>query len=148
MSQKQKDSVTAFLVYGSSFFTVAVLVIILGFIFINGIPHINMKFLTSDYENKTTYVNVPSDGTADSFEMLGLQGSFNESGQWEIKDISSDSPVNEAVDMTGASWKVKKGDVITKVGSQDIEAMKDAKEEEKSPSKLILVRPKAGSVLS
>lgn len=132
MSQKQKDSVTAFLVYGSSFFTVAVLVIILGFIFINGIPHINMKFLTSDYENKTTYVNVPSDGTADSFEMLGLQGSFNESGQWEIKDISSDSPVNEAVDMTGASWKVKKGDVITKVGSQDIEAMKDAKEEEKT----------------
>lgn len=132
MNQKQKDSITGFLVYGASFLTVAVLIIILEFIFINGIPHINVHFLTSDYENKTTYVNVTSNGSEAAFEELGLKGSFNEAGQWEIRDISSDSPLNKAVDMTGAAWKVKTGDVITKVGSVDIEALKDETEAAKN----------------
>lgn len=132
MNQKQKDSITGFFVYGASFLTVAILIIILGFIFINGIPHINVHFLTSDYENKTTYVNIVSNGSETAFEELGLKGVFNRAGQWEIQDISDDSPVNKAVDMTGAAWKVKSGDVITKVGSVDIEALKDGTEEEKN----------------
>lgn len=132
MNQKQKDSITGFLVYGASFLTVAVLIIILGFIFINGIPHINVHFLTSDYENKTAYVNVVSNGSAAALEELGLEGSFNEAGQWEIHGISSDSAVNKAVNMAGEVWKVKKGDVITKIGSVDIEALKDRTETEKN----------------
>lgn len=132
MNQKQKDSLMGFLVYGSSFLTVAILVIILGFIFIKGIPHINMKFLTSDYENKTTYINVTSNGNAVNFQDIGLKGQFNEDGQWEITDIAEDSPVKNGVDMAGTPWKVKKGDVITKIGSVDIELMKDASEEEKT----------------
>lgn len=131
MNQKQKDSLMGVLVYGSSFFTVAILVIILGFIFIKGIPHINMKFLTSDYENKTTYVTVSLREDATNFREIGLQGKFNEENQWEITEIAKDSPVKNAVDMTGAVWEVKKGDVITKVGSVDVEMMKDASEKEK-----------------
>lgn len=131
MNQKQKDSVMGALVYGSSFFTVAMLVLILGFIFKNGIPNLSIHFLTADYENKTTYVNVVSDGNAHSFADLGMTGAFVEDGQWEIKDIASASPVREAVDMSGAVWKLKKGDLVTKIGSVDLETLKDQTEEEK-----------------
>ncbi|MDO4555443.1 MAG: phosphate ABC transporter permease PstA [Lachnospiraceae bacterium] len=131
MNQKQKDAVTGFFVYGSSFLTVAILVVILGFIFIKGIPHINLHFLTANYENETTYVNIDAN-QASKFSDIGLAGEFNEDGQWEITSISSDSAVKGAVDMQGAAWKIKTGDVITKVGSQDLEALKDGTEEEKN----------------
>ena len=131
MNQKQKDNVIKGLVYGSSFLTVAVLILILGFIFVKGIPNINMHFLTADYEDKTTYVNVACDHIPERLEDLGLKGAFNEERQWVVEKISSDSPVNQAVDMTGVNWKIKKGDVITKVGSQDIEALKEESDETK-----------------
>lgn len=75
MSQQKKDNIVKTLVYGSSFLTVFILVFILGFIFIKGIPNINMQFLTADYEDKTAYVN-EIDGKY--YDMAG--------NEWKMKD--------------------------------------------------------------
>lgn len=84
MSQKKKDNIMKGLVYGSSFFTVGILVMILGFIFINGIPKINMNFLTSDYEDKTAYVN-EIDGKY--YDMAGEEWKMRETDIIDKKEV-------------------------------------------------------------
>lgn len=95
MNQKAKDTITTGLVYGSSFLTVAVLILILGFIFINGIPNISMHFLTSDYENKTMYVNIPVTNDVNTVEnpaaSLGISVKLDEKNQVIIDKIESNS---------------------------------------------------------
>ena len=49
MRNKKKDVVLASLIWASAFITVAVLIGILGYILINGIPHMSLSFLTSTY---------------------------------------------------------------------------------------------------
>ena len=125
MNQKAKDTITTGLVYGSSFLTVAVLVLILGFIFINGIPNISMHFLTSDYENKTMYVNIPVTNDVNTVEnpaaSLGISVKLDEKNQVIIDKIESNSTVKEAVDMNGDKSKIKKGDIISKIDAVDLE---------------------------
>lgn len=125
MNQKAKDTITTGLVYGSSFLTVAVLILILGFIFINGIPNISMHFLTSDYENKTMYVNIPVTNDVNTVEnpaaSLGISVKLDEKNQVIIDKIESGSTVKEAVDMNGDNSKIKKGDIISKIDTVDLE---------------------------
>jgi len=125
MNQKAKDTITTGLVYGSSFLTVAVLILILGFIFINGIPNISMHFLTSDYENKTMYVNIPVTNDVNTVEnpaaSLGISVKLDEKNQVIIDKIESNSTVKEAVDMNGDKSKIKKGDIISKIDAVDLE---------------------------
>lgn len=125
MNQKTKDAITSGLVYGSSFFTVAILVLILGFIFINGIPNISMHFLTSSYEDETMYVNVPVTQDTNSKEnpaaSLGMSLALNDENQIVVEKIDSSSTTKQAVDMSGASAKLKKGDIISKVDATDLE---------------------------
>lgn len=125
MNQKAKDTIVTGLVYGSSFLTVAVLILILGFIFINGIPNISMHFLTSDYENKTMYVNIPVTNNINTVEnpaaSLGISVKLDEKNQVIIDKIQSNSTVKEAVDMNGDNSKIKKGDIISKIDAVDLE---------------------------
>ncbi len=125
MNQKAKDTITTGLVYGSSFLTVAVLILILGFIFINGIPNISMHFLTSDYENKTMYVNIPVNNDVNTVEnpaaSLGISVKLDEKNQVIISEIEGNSTVKEAVDMNGDKAKIKRGDIISKIDAVDLE---------------------------
>lgn len=125
MNQKMKDTITTGLVYGSSFLTVAVLILILGFIFINGIPNISMHFLTSNYEDKTMYVNIPVMDEINTREnpaaSLGISVKLDEKNRVIIDKIESNSTVKEAVDMNGDSSKLKKGDIISKIDMTDLE---------------------------
>lgn len=135
MNQKAKDTITAGLVYGSSFLTVAVLVLILGFIFLNGIPNISMHFLTSDYEDKTMYVNIPVTSEKNTVEnpaaSLGISVKLDEKNQVVIDKIEGDSSVKKAVDMSGEYSKLKKGDIISKIDAVDLEEVwQDGKEEQ------------------
>lgn len=125
MNQKAKDTITTGLVYGSSFLTVAVLILILGFIFLNGIPNISMHFLTSDYEDKTMYVNIPVTDEVNTAEnpaaSLGILLKLDENNQVIIDKIESNSTVKEAIDMNGDLSKLKKGDIISKIDAVDLE---------------------------
>ncbi len=55
--RKAKDLLAKMLIYISSFITVAVLLTIIGFIFINGIGLINWSFFTNEYNDKTYYLH-------------------------------------------------------------------------------------------
>lgn len=54
--RKFKDSILTGLIYLSSFISVAILVFIIGYIFINGIGMVDFSFLTREYNDKTSYV--------------------------------------------------------------------------------------------
>ena len=47
--RKLKENLLKSLIYLSAFFTVSMLVVIVGYIFIKGIGGINLSFLTSNY---------------------------------------------------------------------------------------------------
>lgn len=134
MNQKSKDMITTGLVYGSSFLTVAVLVLILGFIFLNGIPNISMHFLTSDYEDKTMYVNIPVTDEENTVQnpaaSLGISVKLDEKNQVVIDKIESDSSVKKAVDMNGEYSKLKKGDIISKIDAVDLEEVWESGDEQ------------------
>lgn len=140
MSRKTKDSIVKGLIYGSAGFTVLILVVIIGFIVVKGLPGISLDFLTRDYEDKTTYVVVNTDvdaGELRSGEVAGLGVTLQatEERQLEIVNIDSDSPLKSAADMNGNSYGLKKGDLL--VTAQDLE---------NSQMRLKVVRPGGGIV--
>lgn len=128
MSRQMKDNVIKGLIYVSSAFTVLILAVIIGFILIQGIPRIDIDFLTNSYEDKTTYVTVLeiTDGAVViqknqcSSESLKAVLSVGEEGL-VIEKIQQDSPLKTGLDGTGAVYELKKGDIITKFGSCQVE---------------------------
>lgn len=127
-NRKFKDGILKGLIYLSTAATIAILVVIIGFILYRGLPGINIGFLTHQWDDKTTFVNVTANGgsTAGSDEnyvsSLGITiGEKN--GNITIESIDNNSPVKNAVDMKKNSYAVKKGDIITKVGSDSLEGM-------------------------
>ncbi|MBQ2802047.1 MAG: phosphate ABC transporter permease PstA [Lachnospiraceae bacterium] len=128
MSRQVKDNIIKGLIYASSAFTVVILAVIIGFILIKGLPRINMDFLTNSYEDKTTYVTIGA--TADGHtkiqdnqcvsEALGATLSVGEEGL-VVEKIEKASLLKAGVDGTGAVYEIKKGDVITKLGSCQVE---------------------------
>lgn len=128
ISRQIKDNMIKGLVYVSSAFSVVILVVIIGFILIKGIPSINMDFLTNDYEDKTTYVTVTQAGTGNTYieenqcisENYGITLSVSEEGL-SVDSIEKDSVLKLGKDGTNAVYPVKKTDVITKIGSFNAE---------------------------
>lgn len=128
MSRQIKDNIIKALIYASSAFSVVILVIIIGFILIKGIPRINMDFLTHSYEDKTTYVTIEGvtgaaaeiEGSQCISETLGVALAVSEEGL-VIEKIEKDSLLKSGVDGTGAVYGLKKDDIITKLGSYNVE---------------------------
>lgn len=135
-----KDKMTLGAVYASAGFTVLILLVIIGFIVIKGAPGINLRFLTSDYEDKTTYVTLASGVSADAVKAgevpeLGVTLQEDEVGELAVTGITSDSPLKTGVNSKGEPYPVKKGDQITKAENVDQNALK-----------LKVVRPGGGIV--
>lgn len=129
MNRKRKDSIIKGLIYLSSGFTVVILGIIIGFILVKGLPGISWDFLTNDYEDKTTYITTKAvqvtesaytDGVVCISEDYGVTLSVGEEGL-VVDKLTSDSVLKNAQDATGAVYKVKTGDVITRLGSYQID---------------------------
>lgn len=123
-----KDLMIKAAVYVSAGFTAAILMMIIGFILIKGIPGIDLAFLTRSYEDKTTYVDVKLTKNAAETQKenyaagLGITLKADEKHGVVISSIEKDSPVKAAVNGNGALYKLKKGDVLTKAGSLNIES--------------------------
>jgi len=124
LSRKVKDNIIKVLIYLSAAATVGILAIIIGFIFIKGIPGISINFLTRGYEDKTTYVTTElleaSEDTGNDGEVyvsrLGITLEFDGENALAITEIDKDSPLKKAVDENGNTYEVKKGDAITRIG--------------------------------
>lgn len=126
--RKVKDVAMAGTVYGSAILVIGILVIILGYIFSKGLPHINLHFLTAPFENNTTYVFVnggegEATVTENSLEIFGAELTFDKESRLIIKSLQSDSILESAVDGRGTTYSLKKGDVISKIGSNSVEEL-------------------------
>lgn len=126
-SRKAKDRIANVLIYSSAAFTILILAVIIGFIVIKGLPGININFLTSSYENKTTYVTTAffkegkESEAAGYVKNLGITIGFDEEFGAVVTAVNKNSPIRKAVDGNGTVYEVKKKDVITKIGSYKVE---------------------------
>lgn len=121
-----KDGVMSGFIYCSAALTVGILAVILIFVFVKGVPNINLHFLTGNFDDKTTYVNVKmkeqtGNGKNGYLKDLGITvAKTKENGQIEIIKIDQDSNVKNALDMRQTTYRLKKGDMLTKIGNTDV----------------------------
>lgn len=128
-SRKVKDNIVYGIVGLATTFTIGVLVWILGFIFIQGAPHLKPSFFINDFDSVSSYVDVRvSEGSQNK---LGVELAFKELPQFGgndqtvpyIKTIESSSKVADALDRSKAPFPLKVGDVFDKVAGKSTEGM-------------------------
>lgn len=165
INRKIKDAFMQTLIYLSALFTIAILVVIIGFIVIRGLPGINKDFLTNQWEEKTTFVYVikneetstimaKATHTLDSMgyvNSLGITLGIDKEKNIYIEDLDEKSSVKNALDLKGRYYQVKKGDRITKVDSirfddVTLEEALVAFEQAPGTMKVKVVRPGEGIV--
>ena len=140
MSRDIKDNLQKAAVYVSAGFTVIILLVIIGFIVIKGMPGINLHFLTSSYDDKTTYVTVESRAEMSKIvegdvAELGITLQANEKGELAITKMEKNSPLKNGRNSKEEKYPAKKGDLITKAEKLD-----------GSTLRLKIVRPGGGIV--
>jgi len=127
-NRKLKDGMLQGFIYLSTSLTVAILAVIIGFILYKGLPGINLNFLTRQWDDKTTFVNVKmkavSEESADInyVSSLGITIALEESNI-VITKIDKDSPVNNALNLKNDSYNLKKQDIILKTDDTKIADM-------------------------
>ena len=141
MSIKAKDRITKSLIYIAAGLMGAILITILGYILIKGLPGISLHFLTSDYENKTTYVTTYFYADNEDNGQAGYIGNLDASLSWDaakeevvITSIGTGSPLTKALDGSGNAYVIKKGDAIEKAGDINV---KEELSENKSGTEIV-----------
>lgn len=133
-TQMIKDRIVYGLIGLATTITVGILIFIIGFIFYKGIPHIDLHFLTADFDNDTEYVQVvPMENY--SVNQLGISLEVEEHEGRErfvIQSIEAESGMNNAV-IRGVSedkksyidtpFNIKKGFYVESVGTTKLEGM-------------------------
>lgn len=125
LMKKTKDKIMYLLIGLATTFTVGILLWIISFVFINGFKHVDLDFLTSNYDSETQYVNISvSDGNINN--KMGLEFEFDEYENTKVlivKSIEKKSLANKAVNKNGEIFKIKKGDIIKKVNEKSVEGL-------------------------
>ncbi len=126
--RKLKDGILQGLIYLSTLLTVMILAVIIGFILYKGLPGINVRFLTRQWDDKTTFVNViqktDSETSKDAAYVPSLGITLAQDGEnIIIARIDSNSPVKSAVNMKKQAYALKEKDIITKYSDVKIEKM-------------------------
>ncbi len=134
MDRRKKDGIANFFIYASAGITVFLLVFIILFIVIKGLPGITIDFLTRNYEDKTTYVNIQLNkgeggiGEDGYLPVLGAYITVNEQKGIALTKIDKDSPVKEAVDGLGEVYALKNKDTLTKIEDTAIDSYEKVKD--------------------
>ena len=126
--RKLKDGMLQGFIYLSTSLTLAILAVIIGFILYKGLPGINLNFLTRQWDDKTTFVNVEKKAeTAESVNpnyVISLGITIKQmDGNIVIVKIAKDSPVKSALNMKNDSYSVKVQDIIVKADSTKLADM-------------------------
>lgn len=161
MNRKLKEIILKSLIYLSGAVSVGILLIIVGFIFKNGIRIINLDFLTSDNNSVTQYVVIDADGK--SFNApeglqensvfvekygIAISKSNEKDKAFLVSYVDKASPFKDAKNLANDKFGVKNNDLIKKINksnSEDItldEAAKLLNTEENL--KLKVTRPGGG----
>lgn len=120
-----KDTIGKILLYLASALSVMTLVVIIGFVFVKGLPGINIDFLTRQWQAKTTFINVELNNTEDTnlsdsyIASLGAHVKQNKDGYIAVTKLEKDSVLKDSKNLKGAAYEVKVDDVITKVLATD-----------------------------
>jgi phosphate transport system permease protein len=155
-NRKLKDGILQGLIYLCSGLTITILVVIIGFILYKGLPGINLNFLTRQWDDKTTVVevksreNVPSSSDVNYVESLGITLGEKD-GSIYIAKIDKNSPVLYAKNMKHVGYALEEKDIIGKAGDTkftDMSAKDAAKAINQSTGiiKLKVTRPGGGIV--
>lgn len=155
-NRKMKDGLLRSLIYLSTGVTISILFIIIGFVLYKGLPGINVNFLTRNWEDKTTFVNVKADASkagADNQDYIASLGITVKEGEKNliITKIDKKSAVHNAANLKNEAYGLKKEDIISKIGSDNTadmsyaDALKLLKESD-GTLRLKVVRPGGGIV--
>ncbi|TCK98783.1 phosphate transport system permease protein [Natranaerovirga hydrolytica] len=123
-----KDNLLKYIIYLSTIVTVGILIYIIGFIFYNGISHINLTFLTSNFDSQTQFIKVESmEGNMRNdigyIQSLGIVLEQNEEGSTYVASIDSNSTVKNGFNRANKAFSIKRGDEIQGIGDTRIESM-------------------------
>ncbi|WP_310605390.1 phosphate ABC transporter permease PstA [Anaerosporobacter sp.] len=124
-----KDAIGRILLYLASAISVMMLVVIIGFVFVKGLPGINLNFLVRQWQDKTTFINVElknteDDNLSDSYiASLGAYVEQDAEGNFSITKLEKSSPLKDAKNLKGSMYEIKVDDVITKVVSKNSKDM-------------------------
>lgn len=123
MNRASKDKLMYGLIALSSAVTVGLLLWIIGFVFLNGYKLIDLDFLTSDFDSKTQYVSVKAaeEYENNKFGIELVEETHEGDTVYVVEAIEKNSPVLKAINKSGESYPVKKGDIIKKIGSEKTE---------------------------
>lgn len=155
-NRKMKDGLLRSLIYLSTGVTISILFIIIGFVLYKGLPGINVNFLTRNWEDKTTFVNVKADASkagTDNQDYIASLGITVKEGEKNliITKIDKKSTVHNAANLKNEAYGLKKEDIISKIGSDNTadmsyaDALKLLKESD-GALRLKVVRPGGGIV--
>jgi len=131
-TRRIKDLIMNAIIWTSAMASAAILIIIVGFIFTNGWSLISMEFLTRDHEDTLRIVSVDardSHFTANQtipedvifIESIGITLEPTDEGIF-VRDVASDSPVNEARDNADHYFPVKRGHLLEGVNGLVVNA--------------------------
>lgn len=127
MISKLKDKALYLVIILSVLITSGILISIIGFIFVNGIGHVNLKFITSNFDSETQYVEIISDLNRSEnnnplyVNTLGITIGEKEDGSIIVTNIEKKSPVKKAKNKVGEVFSLKKGDEIVKINGEQLE---------------------------
>lgn len=134
MNRRLKQNILKAIIYLFASISAALLIFIAGFIVIKGYDKIDIKFLTSQNNSTTQYVNCDSSQSDGNYlqpvdmsensifiESLGLVVSVSDGDEngIEIQYINKNSPLRNAYNVAGKKYEVKTGDVIKKINSEN-----------------------------
>lgn len=128
IKRKIIDTLQKGFVYLCAGITVAILVVIMGFILYKGIPGIHAGFLTRQWDDKTTFVVVTpmeNEEAVKENNLVGKLGITLETADkgFLVKKIEKNSPVKEATNLKKAPYPVKEGDIITDINKTKLDGL-------------------------
>lgn len=130
-SRKMKDALSNVIIYGASAITVGILVFIIGFIFVKGLPGVNIHFLTSGFDDITNYVQVEpmADYTLNKIGVELEQITHDKDNFYAVKAFETNATLPNAMikgvsedkkSLIESPYDVKKGYIIEAIGSESI----------------------------
>lgn len=123
--RKISDFILASSIYLCTGITILFLFVIIGFVLYKGVPGISVNFLTRQWDNKTTIVNIDADmnkkiSSKDNYiETLGITIATKD-GEIVITSVDSDARALDARNLRGTVYGLKVQDIITKVGDKKL----------------------------
>ena len=115
IKNRVKDGALRGLIYLCTGLTVGSLLLILGYIFVKGVPGLSVDFFIRDFNDKTAYV------TLQETDDLGVQVEARDDGFY-ITSMEKGSPFASAVNQNGDRQKLTKGDQIVSIGDTKLTA--------------------------